>query len=1476
MRATQILADYLDYWIYGSGYVDSEWSRLWGSNDYSNDQWRLDTRPIASGRDVGLVDMSNQSIAALRSVFTQSYDYDVNGNLVYTTDSGVFDMRSADRLTLDHHNVGSDGAFNLALKGVEFVDAPKDQETHLEIITKEGFTTDGTLASIKMNVGGQNMTYTGMTRDSTLFMGAGYDTVTFIDDPDAPGQQFWGVVRREDGELDVYSLFSGYRVQLGDGYKGWTELPSTIVNYGEVEKISLANSVTGGQDVYLPGVDLANTGDRGTATNIDLRSDGQLHSNSFNHAYFNYIRYTSDNIWAGEATIHDGTRLSTPSDRTVTTEKYGYQAPLLDGTMSSVGLSRNGTHDLQVSEQESGAAIDGKLRLYAFDAESEIYNEFNQVYLGSLADESISKDGISGSTPADRVALYGFAGEDSLVGGAGDDYLFGGTSSYDPISTTPSYGNYVVGGDGADYFGVGHTDADGNVAFVSPNTGNALSSNEALDISTSFGTTASLVQGSATDRIGDWDAGTDSLIVLENGVAIIDNIKSVFDAGNTLDSGGDVIDLRSYLASASSDQNGSGARAGDGWDASQTLDFIFENQSVRDALSIINETHPDMIADVSGLIQNYVQAAFDGTDVSVRNDGVIVSQGGAGNDTIHGSFGTDYVYGGAGDNLINVAPTTLADGIDKVFVDGYFGYQEVRGFEGSNDQIYLNKDVLDWIREGNGLGTLTYGQGDFYDMTGAGFSAGQNVSPNLGNVLDNIYFPYKQTYQSILNDPGSAVGSNGAWSNQTHYYADFAASNAMITAGSLTLTIGLQLIPNPWTLPLGLSMIVTGTSQIVAGATTKPHQNAQVMSDERALITLLDAEVAIDTDTATSDRVPLLDFFYASNPIDGFARAIEFRADAPTTDFSFGGDITNPTFPLDTGSASPTIGYYAVHSDDETFIYRVASSDSMVTDNETQLMAEVNGHLTQANLEAYLGSQDIYNTGVEAPDFAPAPTLNVTTTPALSDSGRTSDTTIDLAISLDADLEAGEEVKIYRDGTLIKTLTSSDQLGGDPTSYAYTDDVSSLVASGSEEVFSYSVKTVSSDGIVRSGNNLSLTVDLQAPEIKSATISGDAQVTVVVTGSDISTTEAAQLRLMEGSTVISASDITTSGTPVTLTIPPSLMANMVRQFTLEVVDSRGNLATDSSKIYALSNSDDGSLTFPETPYTILQDGAITFTFEGNDNIKGTNGADILSLGAGTDLQKADLLGGADTLLMTASIGETDADGGAGVDTVDFSQSNTALNVDLAAGTFAFVVGVTPTTATINNFENATGSQYADTLDGTIADNILRGGAGNDTIDGLGGADQLFGGEGADSLTGGTGADIFGYSTVSTEAGDTISDFVSATDTVQFAAADLNNVIGSNTYSPGDVVATDAGAFVQIGTIDGSGAADQSATGTEGTFIYDSNTGQLIFDASGDTNYVDDGSGFNDTAGDDILIATFLDGGSSAGGGFILSTDITIL
>lgn len=1437
MSATRAHDEYLYYLIFGSGYIDNPWSGIWGHNDYANDYWQLFVRPTPQASNVGLVDMSNHDVSAISIVTTQTYSYS-SGNLVYAQDTGVQDMRTADRLSLDHHNVGSEAAYKLALQGVEFVDAPVGHETHLQVITKDGFTTDGTLASITMHVGHQEMTFTGAARDSTIFMGSGYDKINFVDHLDVPGQQYWSVIRRPDGELDVYSLFSGNKVQLGGGYKGWTAAASSLMNYGEVEEITLKDARTGGTVTYLPGVSLPNGGERGTQSNIDLRGDGQLFSDSFNHAYFNFIRYTSDNVWAGEATIHNGTLYSTPSDRTVTTAKYGVDAPVLSGTMSVVGQSRNGTHDLIVGEQALGAAIDGHFRLYAFDVDSGMYNQFNQVFLGSSTSEVVNKSGIVGADTvwSNRVALYGFGGNDVLTGGSGRDYIFGGQSVYNQLNVNDNgniidIGNVVTGGIGADYFGVGNTNAAGVVTGA----------NSTL--------TGGFIQGYATDVIMDWHAGTDTLVVLSNGVAVIGGLFGVSGMA-----GANTIDLRNtYTAIATSDQDSDGARGGSInrlLDAGTNLNLVFQNQQSRDTNSIINEA-----------------------DITVVNNGIIVSRGLGGNDTIYGSVGIDHIYGGDGTNYIYLGNDTAIDlgndtAIDRAFVDQFIGKQVVRQFDNGDDKIYLNVDSI-LSAQARILGfNPHFGknvsnpfQPDYVkDSNYTSFTAGRASAFGLDlGALDIIYFPWSETYLAQLNTGQVLYSkSNGAWRNVSHTAADGLADIALGIAGGVTTGLGTAMLFNPFTFVPGIALVATGASQIAAVITSEPHLNAVYQTPHHLgdyYVNYLTAARTVTT-TFNVDDTPLFSsFFWDLNVSTTFAKAVEFQDTGPVNNFS---GITT---------------FAVLRSNSETFIYYVQSEDHIVTDDEARLVAEIESLVPITDLVGYLGSLDIYNqTGVVTPIFPQNVSLTTNVDGPVSVSGRMKDASIVLTITLEGNPSTGDTIKIFDGTTLLHTITTVSNVPSYTYTHTFAPPVATPPALGAEKVLNYKVVSKSSQGFTTSSETISLIYDNKAPEIVSVSPAGDSQISVVINGSDISAAvvadpdanppvlavppELAEVRLKEGANVILTTVIDTPG-PVSIVVPPAETESVTgyRTFTIEAVDARGNAVSHGTKIFALTTGADGT---NSASFIIPEAGAITFALGGDDYIDGTSGNDVLVLGVGTTRQEVDLKDGDDTLIMPSSVVAIVADGGVGTDTVDFSQITQALNINLSTSSFSFIVGGTPEPASILNFENVNGSQGNDVIIGTSAVNSLSGGGGNDTI---------FGGMGADVLTGGAGTDIFAFSSSAESAAsvsssttrtfDQITDFTSATDKIQLDAVGAIDFLSSATAVTTAVSVSNVADFAALVTELGALTASTVSVAQ----VYDVTLTGTGLAASGMTRLVIVNDGDAGLDADDLMI--HLSGTSSA-------------
>jgi Ca2+-binding RTX toxin-like protein len=140
--------------------------------------------------------------------------------------------------------------------------------------------------------------------------------------------------------------------------------------------------------------------------------------------------------------------------------------------------------------------------------------------------------------------------------------------------------------------------------------------------------------------------------------------------------------------------------------------------------------------------------------------------------------------------------------------------------------------------------------------------------------------------------------------------------------------------------------------------------------------------------------------------------------------------------------------------------------------------------------------------------------------------------------------------------------------------------------------------------------------------------------------------------------------------------------------------------------------------------------------EGKDKLFSDNGNDVLDGGIGNDIiYDAGAADGADLI-----------DGGADIDTVDFSPSSGGISLNLNSNNFAG-------NQTFTSIENINGSEFndyifmsgtadvANGLTGGFGNDALDGGAGNDFLGGGAGKDTLFGGAGIDDLQGGEGDDV---------------------------------------------------------------------------------------------------------------------------------------
>jgi Ca2+-binding RTX toxin-like protein len=204
----------------------------------------------------------------------------------------------------------------------------------------------------------------------------------------------------------------------------------------------------------------------------------------------------------------------------------------------------------------------------------------------------------------------------------------------------------------------------------------------------------------------------------------------------------------------------------------------------------------------------------------------------------------------------------------------------------------------------------------------------------------------------------------------------------------------------------------------------------------------------------------------------------------------------------------------------------------------------------------------------------------------------------------------------------------------------------------------------------------------------------------------------------------------------------------------------------------------------------------------------------LTAGLGSDVFTGN--GGENTFTYVGSFGRNFDTGGLdtyagrnGIDTIDVVRLFASATVDLAGG-IAFAhysysddtggSAGTKIIANLTSIENATGSNFDDTLIGSGLANVLNGGFGNDFLEGGAGGDQLVGGEGSDTAayTGSSAGVTIDLATGLASGGDAAGDtYVSIENLTGSAFGDsLTGDAGANTISGGggdDVIFSSAGA-----------------------------------------------------------------------------------
>ena len=145
------------------------------------------------------------------------------------------------------------------------------------------------------------------------------------------------------------------------------------------------------------------------------------------------------------------------------------------------------------------------------------------------------------------------------------------------------------------------------------------------------------------------------------------------------------------------------------------------------------------------------------------------------------------------------------------------------------------------------------------------------------------------------------------------------------------------------------------------------------------------------------------------------------------------------------------------------------------------------------------------------------------------------------------------------------------------------------------------------------------------------------------------------------------------------------------------------------------------------PAVVQTNDAAGDTFTSIENLIGTAFADQL-IG---DANANNLSGGALNDTLEGLAGNDTLDGGTGNDTASYEHATAQVTASLLTNTG------TQGDANGDSFisiENLKGSDYYDSLQGSVAANVLTGGVGNDTLQGMGGGDTLDGGVGVDTAS----------------------------------------------------------------------------------------------------------------------------------------------
>lgn len=1026
-------------------------------------------------------------------------------------------------------------------------------------------------------------------------------------------------------------------------------------------------------------------------------------------------------------------------------------------------------------------------------------------------------DEIFGGTGNDII--HGGNGFDTLEGGEGDDTIDGGGGKFNKYDAGNYPGNLVTGGNGSDTFRVGFN-LDGTAVA-------------ATDIITDWDDQDSGTLGSGT-------LGRDSLYVSTGGTAIISAL-----AGQANWSGNDRVDLRGDI------------------------------------------DHP---VDNDGRIVVFTGAGNDTIDGSNGDDWIYA---GIGANNIHLGSPTDdgadrvYISSFQTNNLITGFDSADTIYIDRTIVDAFaeadgkgkvfqfdLGVQidfeaALRGDFGN----FINFGAAsDWVDRADPTLTTYYFRDDtgYYTDIFSDPNNYRNVLLEPGQEVDAglLSSPiYNLVYDATVQALGQYYGSNGAYTNFAHEIAYVAAQASIAATAAILLGIGIGLsyipiIGNLIAIPFFVAAGILTYEIIVEN---EEHLNPLYIANAEFLDAYFLPENGgpdafggtIDTgsysDLFNEGDFPYLTFMKTLESMSGSAdqgerdylNFLDFYA-PPDDRFVPSLEIANGVWEY-----APFVSEQGVYTiaalqtgrdtagdttDDKTFLYLVSSPDHLIQNNETILLAEVDGWVSPNQIKFYDSQVESEHTqyGGDAfvkPLLPPIPTVAFITglidNPATTGvdesiklgSASTAATAAELLVTLAKAPDEAVTIKVYRSGSTEPIQTWSNVT----TAFSGTLTVD-LTALDDGQSYTYQVVVEGSQGIQKL-TSIVVTRDLKGPTIESFAVSeagisfsadenigaidGYVDANKALDDTIASPSRQARLTVEEQASVVTLSNYKVfdeAGNPTSIATGDQIgetadyVVPIVKLGT-SGIDTESADATKGTVIYGFRGND------------ILTGGAGgDFLFGGadNDTLSGQGGGDVLAGGAGTDTitagEDSDLVEGgagadtidltegtaaADTVIVVAKAGISSDSGNGAADTVTaFGGEDTLLIRATEVSNYSHTLDakLSGTTLTIDlggngqdagdievGFSSSTFTQARIQYDlkGTSGDDMMTGGEMDDRLAGGAGSNTIAGGAGKDSIDLAESSSLKDVVVVSAQVGVSSDSSATSSDTVSgFNAKDV--------------------------------------------------------------------------------------------------------